>query len=75
VNTLHHQAVAQCAPNLDVIAWSQDGIAEAIAGRGDNFVLGVQWHPEMMFKSKPETHQPFLSLIEAARARKLAAAY
>lgn len=75
VNTFHHQAVAQPAPSLDVIAWSQDGIAEAIAGRGENFVLGVQWHPEMMFRTNPDLLRPFVSLVEAARARKLAGTY
>ena len=75
VNTFHHQAIAQPAERLDVLAWSQDGLVEAVAGRGDNFVLGVQWHPEMMFRTRTEQLRPFVSLVEAAKARKLAAAY
>ncbi|MGI9253187.1 MAG: gamma-glutamyl-gamma-aminobutyrate hydrolase family protein [Thermomicrobiales bacterium] len=75
INTFHHQAVAQVAPSLDVLAWSQDGLVEAVAGRGENFVLGVQWHPEMMFDAKPDLLRPIISLVEAAKTRKLAAAY
>jgi putative glutamine amidotransferase len=75
VNTFHHQAIAQPADTLDVLAWSPDGLIEAVAGRGDAFILGVQWHPEMMFRAHSNQLRPFSALIEAARSRKLAAAF
>jgi putative glutamine amidotransferase len=45
VNSLHHQAVAEVAPDLRVAATSDDGLIEGmeLAGRP---LLSVQWHPE-----------------------------
>lgn len=47
VNSIHHQAIAQLAPGLEVTARSHDGLVEAVemAAAGP-CVLGVQWHPE-----------------------------
>lgn len=42
----HHQAVARLGQGLIRSAWASDGLVEAIEGRGDPFLLGVQWHPE-----------------------------
>lgn len=39
----HHQAVKEVAPGFSVVARAEDGIPEAIAGRGH---FGVQWHAE-----------------------------
>ena len=46
VNSLHHQGVERLGDELVVEAWADDGVIEAIRGTGDNFILGVQWHPE-----------------------------
>lgn len=47
VVSIHHQAVRVLARNLEVEAVSPaDGLVEAIRGKGRNFLLGVQWHPE-----------------------------
>lgn len=48
VNTLHHQAIRDLGAGLRAVAYSPDGVIEAV--EGDN-VLGVQWHPERLFKS------------------------
>lgn len=50
VNSFHHMAVERCAPGIRAVAWSEDGIIEAIELEhpGDRFFLAVQWHPEMM---------------------------
>ncbi len=46
----HHQAVRQ-HPGFTAVAWSDDGIVEAIAaplpGPGSRFCVAVQWHPEV----------------------------
>lgn len=39
----HHQAVRDLAPGFSVVARTDDGIVEAIAGKGH---FGVQWHAE-----------------------------
>ncbi len=51
VNSYHHQAIKDVAKGLKVVARASDGIIEAVEGEGDNFVMGVQWHPEGMWQS------------------------
>ena len=48
VNSLHHQSLKQVAPGLRVIARSPDGIVEAVESEDERFLLGVQWHPELL---------------------------
>lgn len=49
VNTLHHQAVDKIAPCLVPCATADDGLVEAVYHPEKAFLLGVQWHPEMIF--------------------------
>jgi putative glutamine amidotransferase len=48
VPTHHHQAVEKLGEGLVAVAWAEDGIIEAIEGTNleEEFVVGVQWHPE-----------------------------
>jgi putative glutamine amidotransferase len=48
VNSLHHQGVDTLAPDLVPVAKSRDGLVEGFQHRTENYVFGVQWHPEMM---------------------------
>ena len=50
VNSSHHQAVKVIGDELVVTAQSKDGIIEAIEYRSDQFVIGVQYHPERMLQ-------------------------
>jgi putative glutamine amidotransferase len=48
VNSHHHQAIETLGRELVATAWASDGIVEAVEDpRGDRFVVGVQWHPEL----------------------------
>jgi putative glutamine amidotransferase len=48
VNSSHHQAIGEVGRDLAATAWATDGVVECIEDtRGDRFVLGVQWHPEL----------------------------
>ncbi len=49
VNSFHHQCIKDLAEGLEPIAHSRDNIIEAVQSIDDNFIIGVQWHPEMMF--------------------------
>ena len=51
VNSFHHQALKQVAKGLKVVATAPDGIIEAVEAEDEDgtFVMGVQFHPEMMF--------------------------
>jgi len=47
-NTFHHQAIKDLAPGFKATAYSKDNIIEAVEKIGDQFVVGVQFHPEIM---------------------------
>jgi putative glutamine amidotransferase len=69
VNTSHHQMVKKIAPGFVLSAWSEkDEVIEGIETKDDNFLICVQWHPELM-KDKSSKHL-FDSLIKAASKRK-----
>jgi putative glutamine amidotransferase len=48
VNSFHHQAIDKLGNGLRITAESDDKVIEAVELEGDRFVVGVQWHPEMM---------------------------
>ncbi len=47
-NTFHHQAIKDLAPGFKVTAYSKDNVIEAIEKCDGKFVIGVQFHPEIM---------------------------
>jgi putative glutamine amidotransferase len=47
VNCYHHQGVADPG-TLTVTGRTEDGLAEAVEDPAKRFVLGVQWHPEII---------------------------
>lgn len=67
VNTKHHQAVKTPAPSLHVVAKSPDGVIEALEDPAFPFVLGVQWHPEMLAKTHPRHAALFEAFVRAAQ--------
>ena len=70
VNTIHHQSVAQLGEGLVVSAMSpDDDVVEGIEMPGKRFVVGVQWHPEHMWRTRPHSKRLFKALIEAARKK------
>ena len=50
VNSRHHQSLKVIGEGFTVTAQSKDGIIEAIEDTSKKFMLGVQYHPERMFK-------------------------
>lgn len=67
VNTSHHQLIKKIAPGFAASALSkEDGVIEAMESLEDNYLLSVQWHPEVSFKEK-NSKAIFASLIEAAK--------
>ena len=57
VNSGHHQGIAAVGQGLTVVARSADGLAEAIEGVEENLVVGVQWHPENLWKTQAHASQ------------------
>ena len=66
VNSFHHQAIRDLAPDLMPVATSPDGLVEAVVMRTNPKVFGVQWHPELMFERDDAHLRPFARLVEAA---------
>ena len=54
VNSTHHQLLDTVGQGLKASAIAPDGVVEAIEWSGENFALGVQWHPESLAQ---EAHQ------------------
>jgi len=65
VNSLHHQAIKEAGPKVEVAAHAPDGIIEAIEVPGHKFALGVQWHPEWL-QDQPAMRALFMELVKAA---------
>lgn len=63
VNSFHHQAIKDLAPGLKVSARAKDGVIEGIEAK-EGFVIGVQWHPEMLAKKHTEMLKIFEELIK-----------
>ncbi len=68
VNSLHGQGIDQLAPGLVRDAVAPDGLIEAFRLQGENFVLGVQWHPEWQFRDDSVSLAIFRAFGAAARA-------
>lgn len=66
VNSYHHQAVKTPGKGLKPVAWSTDGIIEAVEHVSHIFAVGVQWHPELMWQEEEEVLKLFEALVEAA---------
>ena len=65
VNSYHHQAVKDLAPNLKAMAVSEDGLIEAVYMSEQRFLWAVQWHPEFSYKTDYNSRKIFKAFIEA----------
>ena len=65
VNSFHHQAIDRLGLDLRPVAWSEDGLIEAVEGTDGRFALGVQWHAETLISSA-EQLALFERLVDAA---------
>jgi putative glutamine amidotransferase len=70
VNSHHHQAIDIVGRDLEPIAWAPDGVIEAVINtRADQFVLGVQWHPEVGWQDDALSQALFNHFTAVARER------
>ena len=74
VNTFHHQSLRKIAPSCCAVGFAPDSIVEAIEVPGYK-MIGVQWHPENLYKEYPEQKALFDWLMDEAavysRAREI----
>lgn len=63
VNSFHHQAVNSPGKDVAISARAQDGTIEAVEIKGHPFAIGVQWHPECMYRSSSEMRKLFHEFV------------
>lgn len=66
----HHQGVDRLADGLEAVAWSGDGLVEAVEldDPAGPWVVGVQWHPEMTSADDPGQQAVFDGFARVVRA-------
>jgi len=75
VNSFHHQAVLDVPDEFVITARADDGVVEAIEAPRLRFAVGVQCHPEELWRQNvPEFAGLFRAFVEAVQARHSAAA-
>ncbi len=68
VNSIHHQSIKEIGRGLRVSAYAPDGVVESIEHLDlSRFVMGIQWHPEMLRINVPEQEKVFQMFIEACK--------
>lgn len=70
VNSHHHQAIGRVGNGLTATAWAPDGVVECIEDtRNGRFFLGVQWHPELDWRSDSLSRSIFGSFVGSCKRR------
>ena len=67
VNSYHHQSVKCLADGYKAIAYSPDGLIEAIYMPSRRFVAGVQWHPEKRFSEDDNSARILIDFVESCK--------
>ncbi|OON95380.1 MAG: hypothetical protein ATN36_08595 [Epulopiscium sp. Nele67-Bin005] len=66
-NSFHHQVISTVAQGLVVSATTKDGIIEGLENPHYPFLMGVQWHPEIMALHDTNMHPLFTAFINACK--------
>lgn len=71
VNSFHHQILKEVAPGFEISATTEDGVVEGIQKiTDDEFIVGFQWHPEMLSASDDNAKYIFDEFIKVVSSRK-----
>lgn len=62
-NSFHHQAIHQVGETLTATGHTSDHVIEALEMPSHKFVVGVQWHPENMWRTDEHMMQLFQKFI------------
>ena len=63
-SSYHHQCVKDIAPGFNAVAWSPDGVIEAIESTSHPNLISVQWHPEYNASESEIQKRLFEALVE-----------
>ncbi|MGD9852754.1 MAG: gamma-glutamyl-gamma-aminobutyrate hydrolase family protein [Nitrospirales bacterium] len=67
VNSSHHQSVKAVPDIFQVTARTSDEVIEAFEAESHPFWIGVQWHPEFLYRKYPIQKRLFSAFIRAAK--------
>jgi len=67
VNSYHHQAVKDIAPGFKATSRSPDGIIESLELENHVFAVGVQWHPELMWRKNADFLRLFSDFVDSCK--------
>ena len=67
VTSRHHQAVKALAPGLEAMAYSEEGLVEAVRMPGRPFVWAVQWHPENSCQVSEDSRRLFAAFVDSCK--------
>lgn len=66
VNALHHQAVKEPGKNMQIVGRERNDVVQAIESLEQDYLIGVQWHPEYLPQFKKQ-RRLFQALVQKAR--------
>lgn len=66
-NSFHHQVIDSVGNNLLVTGQTSDGIIESLEMASHPFAVGVQWHPESMYKTSESMQHLFHAFVRWGR--------
>jgi len=69
VNSSHHQAVGKVGKGLRISARSSDGVIEGIETTDGTFTVGVQFHPERMWRVHRVIGRLFRAFVNSTKQR------
>jgi putative glutamine amidotransferase len=70
VDSFHHQALDEVAPDLKVVARAPDGVVEAVELEGDAYTLAVQWELQEEWRVDRRFLDLFAHFVAAAEDRR-----
>lgn len=66
VNSFHHQTINKLGNEIKATAFAKDGVIEAIEHVSYPFMVGIQWHPEMLIHTCKNMNNLFLAMIKCS---------
>ncbi|MBI4208244.1 MAG: gamma-glutamyl-gamma-aminobutyrate hydrolase family protein [Deltaproteobacteria bacterium] len=68
VNSTHHQAIKILGKRLKANALAKDGVIEGFESPRHRFLIGIQWHPELLIERDPRHLKLFKAFVQATRS-------
>lgn len=67
VNSRHKRTIKEC-PNLDKVAFCEDGYPDVVESKNKKFYIGVRFHPESLYTTDEKHNRIFVEFINACNS-------